>query len=513
VSVTDTLERYQGDPVAFCREVLKFEPWSAQRQILESVRDHGRTTVRSCHGAGKTAIAARCALWFLAVHPNSRVITTAPTWQQVKGLLWREIHVAYHAAGGLIGGEIFDTRLELGPEWVAFGLSTDRPERFQGHHAPDILTIFDEASGVEEGIYEAASGFLTTPGARVLMIGNPTRTSGEFFASFNSSRGFYNPIAIPASSTPAFTGERVPPEVARKLVSREWVETHRLKWGEHSPLYQVRVEAKFPSQSDDVVVALADLEEAQQRTVEPGQPLIVSADVARFGNDTTVIGVRRGNHFRVARAYGGKDLMSTVGEILTVARELHAEHGRKPTLILDDSGLGGGAVDRLQEVGEFRTIAYVGARSPKQPREYVNARGEDHFMLAEILSTLDLDPADEDLAADLLASRYSLDSAARRVVESKAEVKKRLRRSPDRADCVIMAYSVERPGRWGRLRRPAKIMVATGQITDAAPRRPVRGRRPVRDASAGGVIMNPNAAGVVAHDAFSELYGYLRGRR
>src|SRR5579862_2260705 len=242
----DQLARYRRDPVAFCREVLGFEPWSKQREILESVRDYTRTAVRSCHGPGKTAVAARCALWFLSVFEHSKVITTAPTFHQVRELLWAEIHVAYRDAGGFVGGQLSDTRLELAPDWVALGLSTDQPERFQGHHAEHLLLVVDEASGVAEEIYEAAAGFLTSPGARCLLIGNPTRTSGEFFNAFHSARGFYNTIAIPASSTPAFTGEPVPAHVARRLVSTQWVEEHRRKWGAGSLLYQVRIAAEFP---------------------------------------------------------------------------------------------------------------------------------------------------------------------------------------------------------------------------------------------------------------------------
>src|SRR4051794_20665753 len=96
-TATEALEAIRRDPVNFCREVLKFESWSKQREIFESVRDNQRTAVRSAHGVGKTATAARAVLWFLAAYPYSRVITTAPTFSQVKELLWREIAVG-HAA-------------------------------------------------------------------------------------------------------------------------------------------------------------------------------------------------------------------------------------------------------------------------------------------------------------------------------------------------------------------------------------------------------------------------------
>jgi phage terminase large subunit len=440
-----TLERYRADPVAFCVEVLRFTPWSKQAEILRSVRDHSRTSVRSCHGGGKTAVAARAALWFLAVHPNSRVVTTAPTWAQVKDLLWREIHVGYHAAQGFMGGALFDTRLELGTEWVALGLSTNQPENFQGHHAEHLLLICDEASGISQQIFEAASGFLTSPGARALLIGNPTQTSGEFFASFHSARGFYNTIAIPASSTPAFTDEPVPPTVLRRLVSRQWVDEHTKKWGEGSPLWQVRINAEFPSMADDAVIALADLEAAQARILQPGFPFILSCDVARYGNDQTTFLVRRGNVARIVKSYGGRDLMRTVGEITKLARQLAAEHDQQPTVIIDDAGVGGGVVDRLRELNEYQVVDYLGARSARHQRDYPNRRSEDWFLLAEILGLLDLDPEDEDLGADLLSPRYTLDSQARRVVDRKDETKNRLRRSPDRGDALIMAYSIERP--------------------------------------------------------------------
>jgi hypothetical protein len=456
----ERLARYRVDPVAFCREIVGFEPWSKQREILESVRDHTRTAVRSAHGVGKTAVAARAALWFLAVHYGSKVITTAPTFHQVRDLLWREIRVAYQAAGGFIGGELFDTRLELAPDWLAFGLSTDQPERFQGHHAEHLLLVVDEASGVAEEIYEASAGFLTSPGARCLLIGNPTRTSGEFFAAFHGARGFYNPIAIPASSTPAFTGEAVPEQVLRRLVSREWVDEHTRKWGEGSPLWQVRVNAEFPGQSDDAVVSLRDLEEAQARQLEPGWPLLIACDVARFGSDQTVLAVRRGNVVRIARVFGGRDLMRTVGEISRLARNLQREHGRKAILVIDDAGVGGGVTDRLRELSEFPVVDYNAARTASHPSDYPNRRSEDWFKLAEVLPLLDLD-ADEHLAADLLAPRYRLDSQGRRVVEPKADTKKRIRRSPDRADAVVMALSVYRPGepvRTIRISRPSRLI-------------------------------------------------------
>ena len=436
------LERYRRDPVLFAEEVLRWKAWSRQREILYSIRDNPRTAVASCHGPGKTATSAVAALWYLSVFPHSRVITTAPTMAQLRDVLWREITALYYASEGFLAGELFGTRLEIAPDWFAVGLTTDSPERFQGHHAEHLLLIVDEASGVEEQIFEAAAGSLTTPEARLLMIGNPTRTSGEFYAAFHASRSFYNTIRISAFDTPAFTGERVSRTVSRRLVSKKWVETMTRKWGEGSPLYAVRIAAEFPSTSDDTVIALGDLEQAQRRELEPGLPVVLSADIARFGSDETVLAVRRGNQVRIAKSYSGKDTMKTTGEITRLARDLERQHGRKPLLVIDDAGLGGGVTDRLRELREFEVVAFTGAAASKS-KEYPRKRDEAWFRFSELLPDLDL-PADDELAADLLAPRYALDSQGRRAVEAKGETKRRLRRSPDRGDAVVMAFAMDR---------------------------------------------------------------------
>lgn len=463
-SATGLLDRYRADPCAFSEEVLHFSPWSRQRMILESVRDHTRTAVRSCHGPGKTAVAARAVLWFLACFTGSRVITTGPTWAQVRDLLWREIALAHAASDGFIGGELVNTRLELATDWFALGLSSDRAERFQGHHAEHLLLVVDEASGVSEEVFEAAAGFLTAEGARLLLIGNPTKTSGEFFDAFHSARAFYNCIRIAATDTPAFTGEPVAPEVMVRLTSRQWVEDMTAKWGEGSPLWQVRIAAEFPSESDDVVVSLGDLETAGRNEAEPGLPLVLSVDVARFGSDATTFLVRQGPVARLVHSYSGRDLMRTTGEVTRLARELQRAHGTKPLLVVDDAGLGGGVVDRLRELGEFKVVAYLGARAARSPADYPNARSEDWFRLAEALPRLDLDPADDELATDLLAPRYSLDSQARRVVEPKSLTKSRLKRSPDRADALVMAYSTDKVS-------PMRVARPKGRLAPVASRR------------------------------------------
>lgn len=431
---------YAHDPVGYARDVLGFEPWSKQRQVLESVRDHRRTAVRSGQGLGKTSGAAVAVIWFHDCFPDSRVISTAPTFEPgVKDLLWRDVRALCARAGDRIRSKVLDTRLERGEKWFAAGYSTDKPERFAGHHAEHVLYVVDEASGVDERIFEAGEGFLTSEHARVLLIGNPTQTSGQFYRAFHSERSDWATIAVSCLDSPAFTGEPVSEAARRGLVTRDWVEERRQLWGEDSPAYHVRVLGEFPAASDDTVCPLSTVEAAQARRLEPGEPVVVGCDVARFGSDETVISVRHGNRVRVARRRSGQNLMATVGDVLEVARGT----GHPPTLlriVVDDPGVGGGVTDRLVEVGEFPVVAFRGGDASFSG-DYPNRRSELWFSFASRLGEVDLDP-DEQLAADLVAPRYSLDSRGRRVVEPKSETKKRLGRSPDRADSVMLTFAV-----------------------------------------------------------------------
>jgi hypothetical protein len=157
--------------------------------------------------------------------------------------------------------------------------------------------------------------------------------------------------------------------------------------------------------------------------------------------------------------------MHTVGAILQIARDLRNNwDGRKPLIVIDDAGLGGGVVDRLREQNEFEVKAFLGARRARQERDFPNRRSESWFQFAEALDSIDLDD-DADLAADLLAPRYALDSQGRRVMERKDVTKQRLRRSPDRGDAVTMAFAIDRPRRSTFMR----VLAPTGRIADHPP--------------------------------------------
>jgi hypothetical protein len=429
------LRRAQADPVWWVREILGDEPWQKQIEILEAVRDHERVAVASCHGAGKSWVAARIALWFLFSHPGSIVATTAPTFRQVRNVLWQEIRWAYRRARVPLGGNLLQTELRLDDRWFAFGFATDDPDRFQGLHAEHLLVVVDEAAGIDEEIWTAIEGVLTSAHVRLLAIGNPSGPSGRFYDLFRTPG--VAKIHISAFDTPNLQAGGI---VIPGLITPDWVEDKRQRWGEGSPLYQSRVLGRFPEASADALIPLSWVQAAQERSLEPGGPVVLGVDVARFGTDETVIYVRRGPVARLVHAGAQEDTMQTTGRVVRALAETGATRAQ-----VDAVGIGAGVVDRLREMGK-PVVEMQASEAASDPERFANRRAEWYWALRERFEAgeIDLDPADEVLAAQLTAIKYRIDSRGRIVIESKDEMKRRGLPSPDRADALALAWAAPR---------------------------------------------------------------------
>jgi hypothetical protein len=460
----DRFARYRNDPVAFVTEVLGLDLYSRQREIIEAVRDHERVACKAGNAVGKTVAAACLILAWLAGGPGSVVVSTSATEAQLRRVLWRETRRRFRDARGFFAGAmVTETEIRLRDDWYATGFSTDQPEAMQGVHASRVLVVVDEASGVEEANFDAAEGLLAGGDARILLIGNPLRTSGSFYDAFHSRRDEWHCITVDAYSTPNFSGEKVPRALRKNLVSRRWVERLE-KRNPGGSEFLVKVLGEFPAQQDDAVVSRTDLEQAQTQNLEPGLPPVLGLDVARFGGDESVLALRQGTRIRIIDSWQGKAITDTTGRVLDHVRRLQVELARPIRVVVDDSGLGGGVTDGLREQG-VRVVAFNGAKKARRAADYPNRRSELWFTFAEALPILDLDPFDTELARELVAPTYSFDSSGARVVEQKSNTRKRLRRSPDRADAVLLTLAVDPPLAPGRARKPRRGMfVAKGQI-------------------------------------------------
>jgi hypothetical protein len=115
------------------------------------------------------------------------------------------------------------------------------------------LVIIDEAGGVPKSIFDAVDALATNIDARVVAVGNLDDPASHFATICKPGSGWHVET-ISAFDTPAYTGERVPEELLPLLVSPEWVEERKLRWGVNSPIYQSKVLGEFPDLSDDTLI-------------------------------------------------------------------------------------------------------------------------------------------------------------------------------------------------------------------------------------------------------------------
>lgn len=443
------LPEYADRPIDFFREILGVEPWAAavpgqtgQIDILRALPKHKSIAVRSGHKVGKSTLAAGVAIWWFCTRAGARAVLTAPTARQVRIVLWREIRRLYRVArrrarvkGRVLGpdpskdpssGILADDGREI------LGFSTDDPDRFSGISGPHVLYIVDEASGVDEPIFEAIEGN-RAGGAYLLLFSNPTQTSGKFYDAFHREREVFHCLHISSEHTPA-NDNAIP-----GLATRAWVEERRRIWGPDSAIYAVRVRGDFPEQASDAVVALRLLERAlaDWPVATYDGPLQLGVDVAEYGDDDTVIQPRRGNKTYHPIVLRSMDAVDIAGHVVEVVRELRAE-GEIPVVNVDTIGVGAGVFANLQRSNEITVVDIKGSYAATDER-FHNLRAQLHFALRDWLNEGGTLHPDTELEGEIVAPRYHYDARGRYQVESKDDIKARLRRSPDRMDALQLA--------------------------------------------------------------------------
>lgn len=434
---------YMDDPIGFCHDVLGVVLWSKQEEVLLAIRDHRRLAVRSGHGTGKTFVSACACLWWLYSR-QGLVVTTAPTWEHVSSVLWREINEIAHHAQVKLPGEQFQTERRVTDSWYAVGLSTNTPSAFQGRHHARLLVVVDEAPGVAEQVHLEISTLATGEKNCIFMVGNPTTTSGTFYEAFKLP-DIWKCLKISCLEHPnVISGiEGIP-----GAVTTSWVNERKFTWGENHPFWYSRVLGDFPKISNKGVIPLGWVERAQneeqrqtalQLAIAERQPRIGGLDVARYGDNQCVLTVRRGDAIEFQEAWSHLSLMETTGRALRAIADL----GLK-ALVVDAAGVGAGVYDRLIEQNA-PVYGYNGGHRAFTPGSFTNRRTEMWWSLRTRLEKqrLWLAPNCERLVADLIAPEYDINSSGRIKVETKETLLDRGIRSPDFADSLILCFAME----------------------------------------------------------------------
>lgn len=439
-------------PEKYLKDVHNYLPWEKQLEIIDSVKNNKKTIVRSCNGAGKTSISAMVAQWFLDSFAPAIVITTAPTFRQVRDLLWGEInsHRLTCKLPKMFKGSVLDLAIKISPEWYALGFSTDKPEQFQGYHSHNILVIKDEAAGINPILQPAIDGILTTSNAKELEIGNPTSPSGLYYEHFRNP--LWSKISISCFDTPNFTEFNITMKDIRNgnyknkinnkklsrpyLITPDWVYERFLEWGEDNPLFQARCFGQFPIEGKDTLIPLTKIEQAVNRKIDVLEKTKhIGSDIARYGDDETIIVSMQSKKMLGMEMHNKQSLMKTTGNIVNFCDILSAKE-----ILIDDTGLGGGVTDRLKELDKFHVIPLNFGAAPKNKEKFVNLKAEMLWYLRECF----LDDSisiikDELLVSQLSGIRWKILSNGKIAIESKDEIKKRGLKSPDRAEALAIA--------------------------------------------------------------------------
>lgn len=428
--------------------------WSKQREIIEAVRDNRRVAVHSCHTSGKTRLAATIAGWWLDVHEPGEafVLSSAPTGVQVKALLWREIGRLHRKAG--LPGRVNLTEWYIDNELVAFGRkpSEYNESAFQGVHALQTLVIFDESCGIPTTLWTAAESIASNRNGHILAIGNPDSNDGDFAKVCAPGSG-WDVHRIGYSDTPNFTGEDVPDELRALLISPEWVEERLRDWGD-TALYQSKVEGRFPDRETEMWSAIpyglvSRCRIPSQRPAQDREDTVEAGVDVGAGGDSTVVFERVGEVAGRWHEFKDPDPMATVGRIALTLKEWGVTKVK-----IDVTGIGWGIYGRLRELssvynpgGETSHDAEIvgvnfGAAATQKKR-FKNKRAELWWAGRERsrLGTWDLSNISDEVVAQLTAPRYEiLDSLGKIKIEPKDEVIKRIGRSPDLADALLLAF-------------------------------------------------------------------------
>jgi phage terminase large subunit len=453
------LKRYHNDIEGFIREVLKFPnedeksrgwdiyPWQlkAMKAYMDGER---RISIRSGHGVGKTTLLVWIVLFQAVFRFPQRTAVTAPTEKQLFNAFWADFKVWWARMPPILQKciEVKTDRAELvrapGESYITIATARkEQPEALQGIHSPGwVLLVADEASGVHEAVFEAATGSMSGNNATTLLTGNPVRGSGFFYDTHTKLHDLWWHLKVSCADVP-------------QTVSKDFVDQIGRTYGVNSNAYRVRVLGEFPVRDDDTIIPFDLVEASFTRDVQVAKsaPVVWGVDPARFGMDRSTLAKRQSRQLLETIKWWEKlDTMQLAGRI-KLEWDTTPQWLRPQEINVDSIGIGAGVVDRLRELGlPARGINVSESPAAVNAEKYSNLRTELWFKGLEWFANRDVkipeyykQPVNEDdLVGELTRVKYKFrPGSGKLAAESKDEMKKRGMRSPDLADAFLLTMA------------------------------------------------------------------------
>jgi hypothetical protein len=443
----DACVRFANDPGGFTRFMFDWgkgilEDWEGpdywHDEIFQTIKDYLEgpdqdplfIAVASGHGAAKTFLAAVVIQWFMSCRAHPQVVCTANTESQLTTRTWREVAKWHKLAHNSSWFDWTATSfyLKAHPEtWKANAIpwSENNTEAFAGTHEENVLVVFDEASKISDKIWEVTDGIFTTKKNIWLVFGNGTRNVGRFYDCFHKHKARWKTWNIDSRTCKA----------ANKTYLEKLIEQYG---GEDSDQSRVRVRGLFPKTATRQLISTDAVEKAQNYEADPKawefQPKVLGCDIARFGENSSVLIYRQGRKVFDPIVLPKQDLMATAHFI---AESIKAE--RPLQTFVDGSGMGAGVVDRLRQLN-FSVVDVNFGNSSLNPR-FLNKRAESWWEMKEYVEGLCELPKDGKLRDELTCVEYDFTDKGRIRLDRKSDIFEKYGFSPDRADALALTFS------------------------------------------------------------------------
>ncbi len=427
---------WKKDPVAFGRECLGFNPTEQQEKIMRAIAVSGsKVAVKSGINTGKTALASVMIIWFLLFHSPCKAAATSVSSGQLQDGLMPEINLWLERGNEWIRSQLKVNNMRayvVGAEKTQFltakTANPHKPDALQGLHSDNIFVVIDECFGVHDKIVEVCWAALTKNSSRLLIMGNPTRTSGFAYRAFNRESHLYKCFTLRTQDSPL-----VSPEAFEELkVVYEWPDSDACK---------SRLLGDFPSGSFNQLISMESAKAAAARKVERRDyefaPVIFGIDTAWMGDDRSCLYMRHGNHSKKLFVGSKVTVPNLVGEII--------KHWKKeqPKAVFIDAGgpAAGGVIDMLKAL-RYNAVAVNFGASPESER-FTNKRMEMWFRMKEWVEQGGAIEDNEEIITDLTTPEYNHHPNGKMYLESKIQMKKRGCRSPDLGDGLALTFAYE----------------------------------------------------------------------
>lgn len=390
----------------------------------------------SGHGIGKSAITAWLILWVLSTRPHAKGVVTANTSDQLKTKTWGELGkwkklcmtghwFEYNNAKGNMN--LYHKQHRETWRADAQTCREENSESFAGLHAANSTPfyIFDEASAVPDKIWEVSEGGTTDGEPMWFVFGNPTRNTGRFRECFGRYRHRWITRQIDSRTV----------KITNKKRLQEWVDDY----GEDSDFVRVRVRGMFPRAGSTQFIGSGVVAEAMRRAPvdDDGAAIVLGVDVARFGDDQSVVWTRRGKDAAAIAPlkFRELDLMELASRVADHAWSLGAD-----AVFVDGGGVGGGLIDRLKQLG-LNVIEVNFGGQATDTKKYANKSAEMWDRMKMWLEEGGILPDDVELQDELTGREYGFNDKGQLMLERKKDMKKRGLPSPDNADALALTFA------------------------------------------------------------------------